>query len=67
VGIPASNSVAAFDTDGKQTGIVFETASPFDTPGLVRPQSGSQTLAACADLRMRLDRRETLLDLADQV
>jgi Fic family protein len=28
----ASNSVAAFDEDGKQIGIVFETASPFDTP-----------------------------------
>lgn len=27
-----SNSVAAFDEDGKQTGIVFETATPFDTP-----------------------------------
>ncbi|MFZ1574329.1 MAG: Fic family protein [Chromatiaceae bacterium] len=29
----ASNSVAAFDIDGQQVGIVFETASPFDTPG----------------------------------
>jgi Fic family protein len=27
-----SNSVAAFDETGKQIGIVFETASPFDTP-----------------------------------
>lgn len=26
------NNVAAFDEDGKQVGIVFETASPFDTP-----------------------------------
>ena len=26
------NSVAAFDEDGKQIAIVFETASPFDTP-----------------------------------
>lgn len=26
------NHVAAFDADGKQIGIVFETASPFDTP-----------------------------------
>lgn len=32
----ASNSVAAFDEDGKQVGIVFETASPFDTPRLMR-------------------------------
>jgi Fic family protein len=27
-----SNNVAAFDTDGKMIGIVFETASSFDTP-----------------------------------
>jgi Fic family protein len=27
-----SNRVAAFDADGRQIGIVFETASPFDTP-----------------------------------
>ena len=32
----ASNSVAAFDSEGKQIGIVFETASPFETPGLMR-------------------------------
>lgn len=31
-----SNSVAAFDEDGKQIGIVFETASPFDTPRLMK-------------------------------
>jgi Fic family protein len=30
-----SNSVAAFDETGKQVGIVFETASPFDTPRLM--------------------------------
>ncbi len=29
----SSNSVAAFDESGKQIGIVFETATPFDTPG----------------------------------
>ena len=27
-----SNSVAAFDETGKELGIVFETATPFDTP-----------------------------------
>ena len=27
-----SNSVAAFNSDGKEIGIVFETATPFDTP-----------------------------------
>jgi Fic family protein len=31
----ASNSVAAFDADGRQIGIVFETATPFDTPRLM--------------------------------
>lgn len=30
-----SNSVAAFDESGKQIGIVFETAKPFDTPRLM--------------------------------
>lgn len=31
----SSNSVAAFDEDRKQIGIVFETATPFDTPRLM--------------------------------
>ena len=31
----APNSVAAFDADDKQIGIVFETATPFDTPRLM--------------------------------
>ncbi|NOS74128.1 MAG: Fic family protein [Methyloglobulus sp.] len=31
----SSNSVAAFDADGKQIGVVFETATPFDTPFLM--------------------------------
>lgn len=30
-----SNSVAAFDEHGAQLGIVFETATPFDTPALM--------------------------------
>jgi Fic family protein len=30
-----ANSVAAFDEDGVQIGIVFETATPFDTPRLM--------------------------------
>lgn len=30
-----SNSVVAFDENGVQIGVVFETASPFDTPGLM--------------------------------
>lgn len=31
-----SNSVSAFDENGKQIGIVFETATPFDTPHLMK-------------------------------
>jgi len=31
----SSNSVAAFDENGQQIGIIFETASPFDTPRLM--------------------------------
>ena len=31
-----SNSVAAFDEDGTQIGIVFETATPFNTPRLMK-------------------------------
>ncbi|WP_245411893.1 Fic family protein [Phyllobacterium leguminum] len=31
----SSNSVAAFDEEGKQIGIVFETATPFDTSRLM--------------------------------
>ncbi|MEE9342734.1 MAG: Fic family protein [Gammaproteobacteria bacterium] len=30
-----SNSVSAFDESGKEIGVVFETATPFDTPGLM--------------------------------
>lgn len=35
-----SNSVAAFDENGKQIGIVFETASPFNTPRLMEELIG---------------------------
>jgi Fic family protein len=31
----SSNSVVAFDEKGKQLGVVFETATPFDTPRLM--------------------------------
>lgn len=30
-----TNSIAAFDADGNQVGVVFETASPFETPRLM--------------------------------
>ncbi|WP_372764217.1 Fic family protein [Litorivivens sp.] len=29
------NNISAFDADGKEVGVVFETASPFDTPRLM--------------------------------
>nr|WP_306264569.1 Fic family protein [Pararhizobium sp. IMCC3301] len=32
----APNSIAAFDEAGNQLGIIFETATPFDTPSLMR-------------------------------
>jgi Fic family protein len=35
-----SNSVAAFDENGKELGIVFETATPFDTPRLMTEAVG---------------------------
>src|SRR5450759_2667542 len=35
-----SNSVAAFDETGKEIGIVFETATPFDTPRLMTETLG---------------------------
>ena len=31
-----SNQVEAFGTDGKSKGVIFQTASPFDTPELMR-------------------------------
>jgi Fic family protein len=31
-----ANHVSAFDTDGKEIGVIFETATPFDTPGRMR-------------------------------
>lgn len=31
----SANSVIAFDADGRQLGVVFETASPFDAPRLM--------------------------------
>ena len=34
------NHVAAFDADGKEVGIVFETASPFETPMLMEELLG---------------------------
>ena len=47
----SSNSVVAFDENGRQIGVVFETATPFDTPRLMaelvtwmQEERGSQRL-----------------------
>ena len=50
-----SNSVAAFDENGKQIGIVFETASPFDAPRLM------QELVAFVNEAMETKRLHPLL------
>lgn len=31
-----ANHVSAFDADGKEIGVIFQTASPFETPDLIR-------------------------------
>jgi len=43
-----SNSIAAFDDEGQHIGVVFETATPFDTPRLMAELVGwaSETLDA---------------------
>ncbi len=53
-----SNSVAAFDETGQQIGIVFETATPFDTPRLM-----GELLAWLKDTR-ELSRTHPLLVIA---
>jgi len=52
------NSVAAFDEKGVQVGVVFQTASPFDTPRLM-----TELVAWVADAR-QADRLHPLLVIA---
>ncbi|MEI6458291.1 MAG: Fic family protein [Pseudomonadota bacterium] len=52
------NDVAAFDSDGKMIGIVFETATPFDTP-----RKMSELLAWLEDVRAN-NRQHPLLIVA---
>src|ERR1700685_458693 len=52
------NDVGAFDTDGKMIGIVFETATPFDTP-----RKMSELLAWLEDVRAN-NRQHPLLIVA---
>jgi Fic family protein len=53
-----SNSVAAFDENGAQIGIVFQTASPFDTPRLMKE------LLGWVDLQRQTARLHPLLVIA---
>ena len=53
-----SNSVVAFDGDGKQIGIVFQTATPFDTPRLM------SELVAWTQVARENDRLHPLLIIA---
>ena len=41
------NNVAAFDKTGHEIGVVFETASAFETPSLMNGQTGSFSRRAC--------------------
>jgi Fic family protein len=58
------NNVAAFDDDGKQIAIVFETATPFDTPPrmaeLVEWLHTEQELMECTLRRSSVSEREQL-------
>jgi len=54
----AANSVAAFDENGTQIGIVFQTASPFDTPRLMTE------LVAWVNQEREADRLHPLLVIA---
>lgn len=54
----SSNSVAAFDAAGQQIGIVFETATPFDTPRLMTE------LVACLATEREQRRLHPLLVIA---
>jgi Fic family protein len=53
-----ANSVEAFDTDGKSLGVIFATASPFDTPKLM-----TELLAWFNDIECRR-KLHTLLAIA---
>lgn len=53
-----SNNVVAFDADGKEIGVVFETASPFDTPREM------EELVAWANKAIREEAHHPLLIIA---
>ncbi len=52
------NNVEAFDADGKSVGVVFETATPFDTPRKMRE------LVEWYDGEIQADRRHVLILIA---
>ena len=53
------NHVAAFDKDGNEIGIIFETASPFETPGAM------EKLVQSTQARIRNDNEHPLLVISD--
>jgi len=56
-----SNHVAAFDSDGNQNGIIFETATPLDTPRMM------ELLVEKTQLRFQDENIHPLLTIADFV
>jgi Fic family protein len=54
-----TNHVAAFDAEGNQIGIIFETATPMDTPGLM------ELLVRTTQERFQNDDIHPLLTIAD--
>ena len=55
------NHVAAFDSNGKQVGIIFQTATPLDTPGLM------ESLVATTRKRFQDGDIHSLLSISDLV
>jgi len=53
-----SNSVEAFDTEGRSIGVIFETATPFDTPRLM------EALVAWSNEAMEEEEHHPLLIIA---
>ena len=47
--LTAANNVVAFDENGKLLGLVFETATPFDTPRMNRSEVRRRTLHICKE------------------
>jgi len=48
------NDVEAFDANGKSAGVVFQTASPFDTPRLTKVEREKKILGQLPELSLRI-------------